>query len=110
MIRVLVVCPRYNVLCFLSIINIRHVLLRLLSAPNVFILIQGSAKMLVKAALREAARKQEMPYSKLRRIEKGVRRQFHDDISVIVWFLNHDRVSGEMGLDSRLSVRSHLEH
>ncbi|KAL8097033.1 hypothetical protein AgCh_030210 [Apium graveolens] len=69
----------------------------------------GSAKMLVKAALQEAARKREMSYSRLRRIDKGIRRHFHDDISVIVWFLNHDQISREMG-DSRLSVRSHLEH
>lgn len=70
----------------------------------------GSAKMLVKAALHEAARKREMRYSDLRRIEKKVRRHFHDDISVIVLFFNHDLISRGMGLNSRLSVRSHLEH
>ncbi|KAK1358772.1 Protein-serine/threonine phosphatase [Heracleum sosnowskyi] len=62
----------------------------------------ASAKMLVKAALQEAARKREMPYSMLRSFGKDTRRHFHDDISVIVWFLNTQ--------DSRLSVRSHLEH
>lgn len=66
--------------------------------------------MLVKAALHEAARKREMRYSDLRRIEKKVRRHFHDDISVIVLFFNHDLISKGMGLNSRLSVRSHLEH
>ncbi|KAK1394656.1 Protein-serine/threonine phosphatase [Heracleum sosnowskyi] len=69
-----------------------------------------SAKMLVKAALTEAGRKREMRYSDIARMEKNIRRHFHDDISVIVLFLNHDRISGGMGPDSRLSVRSLLEH
>ncbi|KAL1807451.1 hypothetical protein ACET3Z_024441 [Daucus carota] len=70
----------------------------------------GSAKRLVKAALQEAARKREMRYSDLRRIEKKVRRHFHDDITVFVLFLNHDLISKGMGLDNRLSLRSALEH
>eukprot|EP00250_Pteridium_aquilinum_P015142 c22405_g2_i2 orf=536-1657(-) len=44
----------------------------------------GIAKKLVKAALQRAAKKREMRYSDLRRIEPGVRRYFHDDISVVV--------------------------
>lgn len=73
-------------------------------------MIQGSAKRLVKAALQEAARKREMRYSDLRKIEKKVRRHFHDDITVIVLFLNHDLISRGVGLDTRISVRSALEH
>lgn len=53
----------------------------------------GSAKRLVKAALQEAARKREMRYSDLQKIDKKVRRHFHDDITVIVLFLNHDLIS-----------------
>ncbi|KAE9619472.1 putative protein-serine/threonine phosphatase [Lupinus albus] len=48
----------------------------------------GIAKRLVKAALREAAKKREMRYSDLQKIEQGVRRHFHDDITVIVVYLN----------------------
>ncbi|XP_034686040.1 probable protein phosphatase 2C 42 [Vitis riparia] len=70
----------------------------------------GSAKRLVKAALQEAARKREMRYSDLRRIDKKVRRHFHDDITVIVLFLNHDLISRGMVQDPPLSVRSALEH
>ncbi|KAL8120360.1 putative protein phosphatase 2C 42 isoform X2 [Apium graveolens] len=70
----------------------------------------GSAKKLVKAALQEAARKREMRYSDLRRIEKKVRRHFHDDITVFVLFLNHDLISRGMGLGHQLSLRSALEH
>ncbi|EPS66771.1 hypothetical protein M569_08005, partial [Genlisea aurea] len=48
----------------------------------------GSARRLVKAALREAARKREMRYSDLKKIDRGVRRHFHDDITVVVVFLD----------------------
>lgn len=50
----------------------------------------GIAKRLVRAALQEAARKREMRYSDLKKIERGVRRYFHDDITVIVIFLDHE--------------------
>ncbi|CAN1195086.1 Probable protein phosphatase 2C 42 [Linum perenne] len=70
----------------------------------------GSAKRLVKAALQEAARKREMRYSDLRKIDKKVRRHFHDDITVIVLFLDHDLISRGMDINPRISVRSALEH
>lgn len=56
-------------------------------------LVQGSAKRLVKAALLEAAKKREMRYSDLKNIERGVRRHFHDDITVVVVFLDSNLVS-----------------
>ncbi|XP_061349084.1 probable protein phosphatase 2C 42 isoform X1 [Gastrolobium bilobum] len=70
----------------------------------------GIAKRLIKAALHEAARKREMRYSDLRNIDKKVRRHFHDDISVIVLFLNHDLISRGAALDPPLSLRSALDH
>ncbi|CAA0814475.1 Probable protein phosphatase 2C 38 [Striga hermonthica] len=48
----------------------------------------GIARKLVKAAIHEAAKKREMRYSDLRKIDRGVRRHFHDDITVIVLFLD----------------------
>ncbi|CAH8338650.1 unnamed protein product [Eruca vesicaria subsp. sativa] len=48
----------------------------------------GIAKRLVKVALQEAAKKREMRYSDLKKIERGVRRHFHDDITVIVVYLD----------------------
>ncbi|GMH14921.1 hypothetical protein Nepgr_016762 [Nepenthes gracilis] len=54
---------------------------------------KGSARRLVKAALQEAAKKREMRYSDLKKIERGVRRHFHDDITVIVVFLDSNLVS-----------------
>jgi len=53
----------------------------------------GSAKRLVKAALLEAAKKREMRYADLKKIERGVRRFFHDDITVVVVFLDSKLVS-----------------
>ncbi|XP_051130634.1 probable protein phosphatase 2C 38 [Andrographis paniculata] len=51
----------------------------------------GIASRLVKAALRVAAKKREMRYTDLKKIERGVRRHFHDDITVVVVFLDHGR-------------------
>lgn len=53
----------------------------------------GSARKLVKVALQSAAKKREMRYSDLKKIERGVRRHFHDDITVIVVFLDSHLVS-----------------
>lgn len=58
----------------------------------------GIARRLVKAALRIAAKKREMRYSDLKKIDRGVRRHFHDDITVIVVFLDShlmNRVSSQ---------------
>ncbi|XP_022775456.1 probable protein phosphatase 2C 60 [Durio zibethinus] len=52
-----------------------------------------SARRLVKAALQEAAKKREMRYSDLKKIDRGVRRHFHDDITVVVLFLDSNLVS-----------------
>ncbi|XP_016500117.1 putative protein phosphatase 2C 42 isoform X3 [Nicotiana tabacum] len=71
---------------------------------------KGSAKRLVKAALHEAAKKREMRYSDLRNIDKKVRRHFHDDITVIILFLNHDLIYRGVVQDPPLSIRSALEH
>uniref|UniRef100_A0A7N0UV99 protein-serine/threonine phosphatase n=1 Tax=Kalanchoe fedtschenkoi TaxID=63787 RepID=A0A7N0UV99_KALFE len=49
---------------------------------------RGIGKRLVKAALREAAKKREMRYSDLKKIDRGVRRHFHDDITVVVVYLD----------------------
>ncbi|KAK7307667.1 hypothetical protein VNO77_40924 [Canavalia gladiata] len=53
----------------------------------------GIAKRLVRAALEEAAKKKVMRYEDLRKVDKGVRRHFHDDITVIVLYLDHSQES-----------------
>ena len=47
----------------------------------------------MKAALQEAAKKREMRYSDLKKIDRGVRRHLHDDITVVVVFLDSHLVS-----------------
>ncbi|KAH7306334.1 hypothetical protein KP509_22G007100 [Ceratopteris richardii] len=53
----------------------------------------GIARRLVRAALRAAARKREMSYADLRKIEPGVRRYFHDDITVVVVYLDQNSMN-----------------
>ncbi|KAI4367583.1 hypothetical protein MLD38_023305 [Melastoma candidum] len=53
----------------------------------------GIAKRLVRAALQEAAKKREMRYRDITKIKKGIRRHFHDDITVIVVYLDHHKGS-----------------
>lgn len=48
----------------------------------------GVAKRLVEAAIQEAAKKREVRYDDIKRIEKGFRRHIHDDITVIVMYLD----------------------
>ncbi|THG13359.1 hypothetical protein TEA_027509 [Camellia sinensis var. sinensis] len=65
----------------------------------------GIARRLVKAALREAAKKREMRYSDLKKIGQGVRRHFHDDITVIVLFLDCHLISRSSFREPSFSIR-----
>ncbi|KAE9621845.1 hypothetical protein Lal_00033027 [Lupinus albus] len=61
----------------------------------------GIARRLVKAALREAAKKREIRFTDLQKIEEGVRRHFHDDITVIVVFINPKLIdNSSLGISS----------
>ncbi|KAG6474849.1 hypothetical protein ZIOFF_064064 [Zingiber officinale] len=51
-----------------------------------------SARKLVKAALQKAATKREMRYSDLESVDNHARRHFHDDITVIVVFLDSNLI------------------
>ncbi|KAL0875006.1 hypothetical protein Bca101_024711 [Brassica carinata] len=66
---------------------------------------QGVARRLLKAALKEAAKKREMRFSDLQEINPGVRRHFHDDITVIVVYIDHQMVQANSWASSPLSVR-----
>ncbi|XP_073139515.1 probable protein phosphatase 2C 38 [Henckelia pumila] len=67
---------------------------------------QGVAKKLVKAALRVAAKKREMRYSDLKKIDRGVRRHFHDDITVVVVFIDPSAMNrGASCVSSTVSIR-----
>ncbi|KAL8142524.1 hypothetical protein V2J09_015556 [Rumex salicifolius] len=77
----------------------------------------GIAKRLVKKALQEAAKKREMRYSDLKKIDRGVRRHFHDDITVVVLFLDSShvvsRAHNHQGKPLQVSLKGggvHLPH
>ncbi|XP_010423831.1 PREDICTED: probable protein phosphatase 2C 67 isoform X2 [Camelina sativa] len=65
---------------------------------------QGIARRLLKTALKEAAKKREMRYADLKEIHPGVRRHFHDDITVIVIYLNPNPIKTNAWA-SPLSIR-----
>lgn len=73
--------------------------------PDGSLLVQGIAKRLVEAALHKAAKNREMSYSDLKKIEHGVRRHFHDDITVIVLFLDHDLIGKSSHSGPKLSIK-----
>ncbi|GAV63729.1 PP2C domain-containing protein [Cephalotus follicularis] len=66
----------------------------------------GVARKLIKAALREAAKKREMRYSDLKKIDRGVRRHFHDDITVVVLFLDSHLISRSFWQGPPISIRA----
>ncbi|KAL6633762.1 hypothetical protein ACP70R_026433 [Stipagrostis hirtigluma subsp. patula] len=69
----------------------------------------GIAKRLVRAALKQAARKREMRYDDLKKVEKGVRRFFHDDITVVVIYIDHGLLQHRDTSVPELSVRGFVD-
>ncbi|KAK6798349.1 hypothetical protein RDI58_006051 [Solanum bulbocastanum] len=59
----------------------------------------GIAKRLVRAALEGAAEKKEMRYADIKQLEKGERRHVHDDITVIVIYLDRPGRSTNSGMN-----------
>nr|AGV54161.1 protein phosphatase 2C 63-like protein [Phaseolus vulgaris] len=50
----------------------------------------GIAKRLVRGALQEAAKKRKMRYDDIKKIDKGIRRHFHEDIpGIVIYFDPH---------------------
>ncbi|KAF3644299.1 putative protein phosphatase 2C 28 [Capsicum annuum] len=65
----------------------------------------GIARRLIKAALHVAAKKREMRYSDLKKIDRGVRRHFHDDITVVVVFIEPYSMNRSSSRSSILSIK-----
>ncbi|WOL09760.1 putative protein phosphatase 2C 25 [Canna indica] len=70
---------------------------------------EGIARRLVRTALHEAARKREMRYADLKKVEKGIRRFFHDDITVIVIYIDHEFLLGPKSSITELSIRGFVD-
>lgn len=69
----------------------------------------GIARRLIKAALQEAAKKREMRYSDLKRIERGIRRHFHDDITVVVVYLDPKLLNKSSGTSALISAKCPID-
>ncbi|XP_043693414.1 probable protein phosphatase 2C 25 [Telopea speciosissima] len=68
----------------------------------------GIARRLIRTALDEAAKKREVRYEDLKNVEKGIRRFFHDDITVVVIFIDHELLGKNTSVPE-LSVRGFID-
>lgn len=66
---------------------------------------QGIARRLIRTAMCVAAKKREMRYSDLKKIDRGVRRHFHDDITVIVVFLDPSLINKKINSSVPFSIK-----
>ncbi|KAI3514288.1 hypothetical protein L1887_12608 [Cichorium endivia] len=69
---------------------------------------RGVAKKLIKKALKVAAKKQHRSYRSVRRLAPGLRRPVHDDISVIVLFIDHNLMERSAQVEE-VSVKAFAE-
>lgn len=58
--------------------------------------------------MHEAARKRQMRYDDLKKFQKGVRRFFHDDITVVVIFIDNELLEKSISAPE-LSVRGGID-
>ncbi|AED91058.1 putative protein phosphatase 2C 68 [Arabidopsis thaliana] len=65
----------------------------------------GIARRLVRRAITIAAKKREMNYDDLKKVERGVRRFFHDDITVVVIFIDNELLMVEKATVPELSIK-----
>ncbi|KAG2262936.1 hypothetical protein Bca52824_070015 [Brassica carinata] len=66
---------------------------------------QGIARRLVRRAMNIAAKKKGMMYDDLKKVERGVRRFFHDDITVAVIFIDNELLMVEKATLPELSIK-----
>jgi pyruvate dehydrogenase phosphatase len=55
-----------------------------------------------------AARKRVMRYDDLKKVDRGVRRFFHDDITVVVIFIDHELLGNSTSVPE-MSVRGFID-
>ncbi|CAN7069276.1 unnamed protein product [Brassica rapa subsp. trilocularis] len=65
----------------------------------------GIARRLVRRAMNVAATKRGMMYDDLKKVERGVRRFFHDDITVAVIFIDNELLMVEKATVPELSIK-----
>ncbi|KAL6532923.1 hypothetical protein OROGR_013883 [Orobanche gracilis] len=68
----------------------------------------GIAKRLVVTALEKAAMTRQIPYSEVKKLDPGIRRHIHDDITVVVVFIDHEMLDN-VNSAPELSVRGFVD-
>lgn len=69
---------------------------------------QGIARRLLVSALEKAGRTRQMPYNEIKKLDQGVRRHVHDDITIVVIFIDHEMLDDEPAAPE-LSVRGFVD-
>ncbi|CAN1278151.1 Probable protein phosphatase 2C 43 [Linum perenne] len=68
----------------------------------------GIARRLVEVALKKASRKSDLSYRELKQVAGGRRRSYHDDITVVVIFIDHELLLEQNTSVPQLSVRGFI--
>ncbi|KAL6539872.1 hypothetical protein OROHE_011643 [Orobanche hederae] len=68
----------------------------------------GIGKRLVVTALEKAAMTRQIPYNEVKKLDPGIRRHIHDDITVIVVFIDHEMLDN-VSSTPELSVRGFVD-
>lgn len=73
-----------------------------------FLEYQGIAKRLLISAINQACKKRRVTYNELKKYDKGVRRRVHDDITVVVIFIDHEMFENNASVPE-LSIRGFVD-
>ncbi|KAK6117523.1 hypothetical protein DH2020_048743 [Rehmannia glutinosa] len=68
----------------------------------------GIARRLVITALEKAAMTRQIPYNEVKKLDQGIRRHVHDDITVVVVFIDHEMLDN-ISTGPELSVRGFVD-
>ncbi|XP_022882913.1 probable protein phosphatase 2C 25 [Olea europaea var. sylvestris] len=68
----------------------------------------GIAKRLLISAINQACKKRRVTYNELKKYDKGVRRRVHDDITVVVIFIDHEMFENNASVPE-LSIRGFVD-
>ncbi|CAI9761133.1 unnamed protein product [Fraxinus pennsylvanica] len=68
----------------------------------------GVARRILISAMKQACKKRQMTYNQLKKFDKGDRRNFHDDITVVIIFIDHAMLENKGSLPE-LSVRGFVD-
>ncbi|KAL2225881.1 probable protein phosphatase 2C 68 [Sesamum indicum] len=68
----------------------------------------GIARRLLIWAMEKAAKTRQMPYSEIKKLDQGVRRHVHDDITIVIIFIDHEMLDSKTSIPE-LSVRGFVD-